>query len=185
LEKVLGRSNDLLAMINSILHATHLEAGQIKLESYEVDPVRLLEELRLRYIVPPEKELTLSWDYPSDLPTIKTDGGKFRQILENIINNALKFTSSGNITVSARYLPDAQAVSLRVADTGIGISNDSLPTSFEMFRQLDSSASRSYGGVGIGLYIVKRFVELLNGRIEVKSEPGKGSIFTITMPCRT
>ncbi|MGH7766392.1 MAG: MASE1 domain-containing protein [Candidatus Binatia bacterium] len=185
LEKALGRSNDLLAMINGILQATRLEAGQIKLESNEVDPVRLLDELRLRYIVPPEKELTLYWDYPADLPTIKTDGDKFRQILENLINNALKFTFSGNITVSARFLPDVQAVSLRVEDTGIGIPNDSLPTSFEMFRQVDSSETRSYGGVGIGLYVVKRFVEMLNGSIEVKSAPGKGSIFTVTIPCRT
>jgi signal transduction histidine kinase len=185
LEKVLGRSNDLLTLINSILQATHLETGEIKLESHEVDPVRLLDELRLLYRVPPEKVLTLSWDYPSDLPKIKTDGGKFRQILGNIIDNALKFTSSGNIMVSARYLPDAQSVFLRVADTGIGISNDALPASFEIFRQLDGSETRSYGGVGIGLYIVKRFVELLDGRIEVKSEPGKGSIFTVTIPCRT
>jgi signal transduction histidine kinase/integral membrane sensor domain MASE1 len=185
LEKVLNRSNELLAMINNILQATQMEAGQTKTESYEVNLVKFLDELRLVYDFPMEKELTLSWDYPSDLPTIKTDKGKLRQILENIINNALKFTLRGTIAVSTRYLPDAQAVQVRVVDTGIGISKDSLPTIFELFRQVDSSGTRSYDGVGIGLYIVKRFVELLNGKVEVESEPGRGSMFTVTIPCRT
>jgi signal transduction histidine kinase len=114
---------------------------------------------------------------------MRTDGEKLRHILENLINNAVKFTDQGNVTISARYNPKAKAVEFKVADTGIGIEKEMLPSIFEIFRQADSSETRSYGGVGIGLYIVKKFAELLGGKIDATSEPGKGSIFTVTIPC--
>ena len=86
------------------------------------------------------------------------------------------------MTISAWYYPATRRVEVKVADTGIGISQEALPAIFDRFRQEDSSETRAYGGVGLGLYIVKRFTELLGGRITVESELGKGSIFTLSLP---
>ncbi len=183
LEKVFVRSGDLLRMITEILQATSLEAHAVKMEEQEVSLGRFLDDLRSNYEVPVDKELTFNWDYPPALPTMRTDGEKLKHILQNLINNAVKFTERGQVTISARYNPKAKAVEFKVADTGIGIQKELLPTIFEMFRQGDSSETRSYGGVGIGLYIVRKFTDLLGGRIDTESEPGKGSIFTVTIPC--
>jgi len=169
-------------MITSILDVTALEAQMIKLEREEVKLSEVLNELRLAYDVPLVKGLTLIWDYPSELPTLRTDRGKLRHILRNLINNAIKFTENGSVTVSAWYYPARRAVEVKVADTGIGVSPEALPVIFDRFRQMDSSETRVYGGVGLGLYIVKRFTELLGGRIVVESKLGEGSIFTLVLP---
>lgn len=182
LNKVLDRARDLLSMIDCILYTTSLESESIRVEAHEVDLRDFLEDLKSNYDLPRDKELALVWDYPSELPAIRTDGGKLRQILENLINNAIKFTAKGTVTISARHRPEVEAVEFRVADTGIGIPKDELPTIYEKFRQIDSSSTRIYGGVGLGLYIVKRFTELLGGRVEAESEPGVGSTFTVTLP---
>jgi signal transduction histidine kinase len=113
---------------------------------------------------------------------VVTDGGKLRQILQNLIDNAIKFTDKGKVTVSARYFPEAGSVEFKVADTGIGIPKEKLPTIFEKFRQVDSSETRLYGGVGLGLFIVRQYTELIGGRVEVESEVGKGSTVTVTIP---
>jgi signal transduction histidine kinase len=126
--------------------------------------------------------MELVWDYPAELPNIETDGSKLRQILQNIINNAIKFTEKGAVTTSVRYLPDAKKVEFVVADTGIGIARDETPYIFERFHQVDSSQTRSFEGVGLGLYIVKEFTALLGGKISVESELDKGSTFTLTIP---
>ena len=181
LEMVLQQSNDLLAMINSILQSTHLEAEAVKVEREEVNLLHFFDELRSAYGAV-DKRLTLTWDYGPDLPVISTDGGRLKQILQNLINNAIKFTEHGHVAISARYFPEREGVQFRVADTGIGIPKESLTDIFEMFRQVDSSETRNHGGVGLGLYIVKRFTELLGGKVDVESEPGKGSIFTVTIP---
>lgn len=185
LRKVLSRSNDLLSMVSSIMQATSIEAGEIKVEIYEVSLGNFLDELRPAYEVTLDKELILNWDYPSDLPVVKSDSEKLKQILQNLISNAIKFTEKGNVTISARHIPEAKAVEFKVADTGIGIPKEALPVIFEKFRQADSSETRPYGGVGIGLYIVKKFTELLGGTVEVESELGKGSTFTVRIPCDT
>jgi signal transduction histidine kinase len=116
------------------------------------------------------------------VPVVTTDGEKLKHILQNLINNAIKFTEKGQITVAARHIHEDDFIQFTVVDTGIGISEESLPVIFERFRQLDSSETRNHGGVGIGLYIVKQFTELLGGTVDVESEFGKGSTFTITIP---
>jgi signal transduction histidine kinase len=183
LERIRSCSQELLKMINGMLEATRLEAEATKAESYELDLGNFLDELRLAYEAPLDKEITLIWDYPTELPVIRTDGEKLKHILQNLVNNAIKFTDNGSVTVTARYLSGTEAVRFGVTDTGVGIPKESLPIIFDMFRQLDSSEKRAYGGVGMGLYIVKKFTELLGGTVEVESEPSKGSTFTVTIPC--
>ncbi len=182
LEKLISCSHYLLDMINGLLLADSLEAGAMKVVSREFNLKDFLEELRSDYNFFLHKEPTLNWDYPADLPVVKNDDQKLRQILQNLINNAIKFTPRGTVTISARHNPEAETVELRVADTGIGIPKEKLPIIFERFRQVDSSESRSYGGVGLGLYIAKQFTGMLGGEIHVDSEPGKGSTFTVTLP---
>ena len=183
LDKVVIRSDDLLKMITEILQATSLEANAVGVEVQEVSLGRLLDDLKSNYEIPVKKNLSFAWDYPLELPTVRTDSEKLKHILQNLVNNAVKFTEHGQVAVSARYNPRAKAVEFKVADTGIGIEKEMLPSIFEMFHQGDSSETRSYGGVGMGLYIAKKFTELLGGKIEAASEPGKGSTFTVTIPC--
>jgi signal transduction histidine kinase len=183
LGKIMDRSKDLLVMINGILEAISLEAQTVKVLSREVNLGIFLDELRSNYDVPMKKGLALNWDYPSNLPTVTTDGEKLKHILQNLINNAIKFTENGSVTVSARHIPEARTVEFRVADTGVGIPEEAHPIIFEKFRQFDSSETRHYGGTGLGLYIVKMFTELLGGTVKVDSEPGKGSTFSIALPC--
>ncbi|MBI2538633.1 MAG: hypothetical protein HYW04_02400, partial [Deltaproteobacteria bacterium] len=159
----------------------------------------LLDDLKSSYAIPLGKELSLIWDCPFDLPVIHADGEKLKHILQNLVNNAIKFTDRGTVTISARYLDGAGMretgagnpegngrnglVQFKVADTGVGIAKEHLSLIFERFQQVDSSETRLHGGVGIGLYIVKKFTEMLGGKIGVESEVGKGSTFTVTIPC--
>ncbi len=218
LDKVLNRANDQLTMINNVLYATVIETEKVKAEMVEVNLGDFLSNLRIAYHGPINKNLTLNWDYPPNLPVVRTDSAKLKQILQNLINNAIKFTEKGNVTVSCRIregseqkaegsirplptaasllptepLPTAdrslptgegRCVVFKVADTGVGIPKEHLPIIFEKFRQVDSSETRLYGGVGMGLYIVNKLTELLGGKVEVESEPGEGSAFTVTIPC--
>jgi len=182
LEKVIGRSGDLLIMINQILQATSLEAGKVQLEKHDVPLKNFLDNIKSNYDLPMNKGIAVHWDYPVDSVSIQTDGGKLKHILQNLINNAIKFTEQGSVTITARYISDARAVQFQVKDTGIGIPGEMLPVIFEIFHQVDSSETRTYGGVGIGLYIVKKYTDLLGGEIEVKSALGEGTTFTLTIP---
>jgi PAS domain S-box-containing protein len=177
-----NRADDLLIMIRGILEATKLGAGAMVLEKGRVDIKSLFEELVDFYNMPLKKGVTILWNYTDDAPKIVTDGVKLKQILQNLINNGIKFTSRGHVIVSARLLPEKRSVEFKVADTGIGIPADRLPVIFEKFFQADSSEKRAYEGMGLGLYIVKQFTELLGGSIGVETEVGKGSVFTLIVP---
>jgi signal transduction histidine kinase/HAMP domain-containing protein len=182
LEKMSANTKELLNMIEQLLEATKIEAGAVKPEMHEIQLSSFLDELRSNYSVPLNKEIRLDWNYPADLPAIKTDGEKLRHILLNVVGNAIKYTKQGSIAMSARHLPEAGQVEFEVADTGIGIPQEELPHIFEMFSQVKGGRTRSSGGVGLGLYIVKKFTEVLGGEIRVTSEVGKGSTFTIAIP---
>jgi len=107
-----------------------------------------------------------------------------KQILLNLLSNALKFTHHGGVTISARRIPKERAVTLSVRDTGIGIAPADQERIFEDFRQLDNSPTRAYGGTGLGLSICRRLAQMIGGRIEVESEMGRGSTFTLTLPIK-
>jgi signal transduction histidine kinase len=174
------QSRELLRMINEILQVGSIEAGKVKANWQTINIFDFLVELRSGYEILSNKEISLCWNIPSRLPVVKTDGEKLKHVLQNLINNAIKFTENGSVTVSARSI--SKAIEFEVKDTGIGMPPDMLPSIFQMFRQLDSSNTRSYGGSGVGLYIVKKFVDLLGGKIEVNSALGEGSTFTVTLP---
>jgi signal transduction histidine kinase/HAMP domain-containing protein len=174
------QSRELLRMINEILQVGSIEAGRVKAHCENVNLLDFLAELRLGYQILSNKEISLNWNVPARLPIVCTDGEKLKHVLQNLINNAIKFTENGSITVFAEC--SSETIEFKVKDTGIGMPQDMLPSIFQMFRQLDSSSTRSYGGSGVGLYIVKKFVDLLGGTIEVESTLGEGSTFTVTLP---
>jgi PAS domain S-box-containing protein len=207
LQKILSRAADQLQMINSIMQTTQLETRAAAPERLSVNLPELLTHLRSDLdMTRSKKDVALLWDYPLEPLHIVTDGGKLRQILQNLVGNALKFTDQGNVTVSARMVesatrktvsgerdgkvaslddplpPAGHYLQIKVADTGIGIPEEQVPSIFEKFFQVDSSETRLYGGVGLGLYIVKTFTQLLGGRVEVENNSGGGSVFTVTIP---
>jgi signal transduction histidine kinase/CheY-like chemotaxis protein len=182
LEKVTSHSTDLLKMVNSILYATSLEAQAVGINSAEVALADLLRELEAEYTISRDKELTVLWELSDDMPVVKTDRAKLKNILDNLVDNAIKFTEQGKVAVASRYIPQSNSVEFKVSDTGVGITKEKMPIIFEMFRQVDGSETRPYGGVGLGLFIAKKFAEMLGGNIEVQSEPHNGSTFTVTLP---
>jgi signal transduction histidine kinase len=128
------------------------------------------------------KELKLTTHIAGDVPTkLSGDWQRLQQILINIIGNAIKFTEEGTVSVRV-YTPSADHWALEVSDTGIGIQKKALSYIFEPFRQADDSATREYGGAGLGLSIVKQLVDLMKGEITLESEVGQGSTFTIVLP---
>ncbi len=182
LDKIKSQSVDLLHMINDVLRVSTIEAKTIKVNQADVDLGALLIELRESYRFTSGITRDLTWHFAADLPVMRSDEEKLKAILQNLINNAIKFTDRGVITVSVRALAELKAVEMKVADTGIGIPADKIDTIFGMFQQVDSSVTRGFGGVGLGLYIVKSYTEILGGQIEVTSEFGKGTVFTVTLP---
>lgn len=183
-DMVMKNSKELLELLNTILEAYKLGTSPLRVDREEIDLGAFLDGLKLYYGMAPAKETTVTWDYPSDLPVVKTDKMKLKVILQNLINNGTKFTESGTVTVSARHIPSAERIEFRVSDTGRGIPKESLPNIFEMFYQADKSMTRSQSGVGLGLYIVKSFAEMLGGTVAVESEPNRGSTFIVCIPHR-
>ena len=182
--KVAGQARGLSALVESILVTSQIEAGMVKVVSREINLADLFVHLGSIFDRPNSKNLRLIWDLPAALPSISTDGAKLQRVLQNLIDNAIKFTDEGSVTVSARTLEDEGKISFMVRDTGAGISQPDLLRVFDMFTQGDSSTTRSHGGVGLGLYIVKKLTELLRGTVDVISEPGKGSTFTVQIPVK-
>ena len=120
------------------------------------------------------------WEIAPDLPPLHTDRVKLAMVLKNLVGNAVKFTEQGAVSVNA--CADNGGVEFSVSDTGIGITAAARAIIFEPFRQADMSIARHYGGVGLGLYIVRRLLELLGGRVAVESEIGRGSVFRVWVP---
>jgi signal transduction histidine kinase len=179
-DKIIVQSNELLRMINEILQVGSLQAGSVQAYLQTTNLQELFSDLQSTFAALAKGGVRLDWEIPADLPVVTTDGDKLKHVLQNLIHNAMKFTEDGSVTLRARHRDDR--IEIAVKDTGIGIEKEKLPVIFDMFRQVDSSRTRSHGGVGVGLFIVKKYVELLNGTIEVESLPGEGTTFTVKIP---
>jgi signal transduction histidine kinase/HAMP domain-containing protein len=185
-EKIRTQASHLLSLINGILEITKIETGGTSLNLEPIDLNALSSELESDYaMVSKEKNLAVNWHMPANLPRITCDRIKLRQVIINLVNNAIKFTDEGSVDIFFRSVADEPFFEVSVADTGIGMADEFLPHIFDKFRQIDNSTTRNYSGTGLGLYLVKGFLDLLGGTIGVKSKVGEGTIFTVRIPVRT
>ena len=185
LTRIDSNSRHLLALINDILDITRIEAGRMPLNLSTFRFPELVNEVmsELEPIIK-RSNLVVSARMPRALPSLKSDRQKVKQIVLNLLSNALKFTPAGSVTISATHNGKNRFVDIAVTDTGVGIPPDDQVKVFEDFRQLDSSPARGYGGTGLGLSICRRLSQMLGGTIELESEPGRGSTFTLRLPAR-
>jgi len=175
--------NDLLTLINDILDLSKIEAGRLHIQPESVPLSRLVNDLRALFQpVADERglafEITVDGDAP---PTAETDRQRLEQILKNLLSNAFKFTERGRVRLSVKAV-GADRLAFAVQDTGIGISKEQQQGIFDAFRQADGTISRRYGGTGLGLSISRELARLLGGAIQLESEPGRGSTFTLSIP---
>lgn len=186
--KIIGKSGkDLLNLINDILDLSKIEAGKIELSIQPVTLAEIVTDIReLFTVVAAEKKVNFNINLATDAPAvIDTDKQRIEQVIKNLLSNAFKFTpKDGNISLlfSNKNKFSEKILAISVSDTGIGISEEKQQLIFEAFQQADGTTSRKYGGTGLGLSISKELVKLLGGRIEVFSEEGRGSTFTVLLP---
>ncbi len=179
----------LLNIINNILDFTKIESGGVELESIEVNIYELIEDvLDLLGSKANEKGIELHYEVGPNVPDyIFTDPTRLQQVLVNLVNNAIKFTEEGEVSIVLKCLGAQNGrcqLQVDVVDTGIGIPEDKVGKLFQTFSQVDASTTRKYGGTGLGLAISKKIIELLEGDIEVISEVGKGTTFRIILPAQ-
>ena len=186
LEIARGSADSLLAILNDILDFSKIEAGRLDLDPVEFAPREMVEHtLKTLALRAHQKGLELTCEVDPTVPGVLIgDAGRVRQVLVNLVGNAIKFTPSGEVAVSVT--PDASEsrgvlLHFRVVDTGIGIAREKVAQIFDAFTQADASTTREYGGTGLGLAISTRLVEMMGGRIWVESEPGSGTTFHFTV----
>jgi PAS domain S-box-containing protein len=186
LETVCFSAEALLSIINDILDFSKIEAGKVRLETLEFDLRECMEStLKTLALRAEKKGLELLCEVSEDVPDqLRGDSNRLRQVVVNLIGNAIKFTHEGEVALKVEIdeSPDgSNRLHCIVSDTGVGIPEDKLEAIFESFSQADTSTTREYGGTGLGLTISRRLVELMGGRIWVESKPGKGSAFHFTV----
>ena len=181
LEVIERNGKHLLALINDILDISRIEAGREEVEITTFSAAALVGEV-VGMINPQAKErhIGLVFNRPEQEPIITSDFEKCRHILQNLVGNAIKFTEQGSVTIGIGF--SGENMTFTVTDTGVGIAPDHLPHIFDEFRQADGTTSRKFGGTGLGLSIAKKYANLLGGTIAVTSTPGRGSVFTLSMP---
>ncbi|GFO96151.1 multi-sensor signal transduction histidinekinase [groundwater metagenome] len=182
-DNIITSGKHLLDLINSILDLSKVEAGKIELiiEKMSV-PETINETLYLIKEKAAKHNVTIKKEYSPQLDSIQADQQRFKQILINLLDNAVKFSKpeGGTVTITAKK--EGDTAKLSVSDTGIGIREEDMKKLFQEFQQLDSGKSRKYGGTGLGLAISKQLVELHGGKIRAESKFGEGSTFTFTLP---
>ncbi|TRL40033.1 response regulator [Rhizobium straminoryzae] len=183
---IVKSGNALLTIINDILDFSKIDAGQMTLRRAVFDPVEAVEDVAtLLSSSASEKDIELLVRGASTHHTVIGDPGRFRQIVTNLVGNAVKFTERGHVLIDVTSEPagdEGVTLTIRIEDTGLGIPDDKLKTIFEKFSQVDTSSTRRYEGTGLGLAITAGLVDLFGGRIAVESRLGQGSVFTVTLP---
>ena len=181
LQKVLISAEHLLNLINGLLDLAKIEAGRMEIyaETFKLEEIVRIATATVEPMLR-NGNVRLVTEIAADLPLMKTDRDKLKQVVLNLLSNSAKFTEKGEIKVAAWTVNGS--MKLAVSDTGIGMTQDAINYIFEEFRQVDMSTTRKYGGTGLGLAIVKRLTNLLGGDIAVESEEGKGTKFTVTLP---
>jgi signal transduction histidine kinase len=181
LETIHSSGEGLLQVLNDILDTAKLDAGKIALETLPYDPAELAESVchLMRTQVQGRPVVLLTQADPSLPPSVSGDPARLRQVLLNLVGNALKFTEQGQVVVALSWSEERLSVSVR--DTGIGISEQAQITIFEPFRQAESGTTRQYGGTGLGLTICRRLVSLMGGELDLQSTLGQGSCFTLSL----
>jgi PAS domain S-box-containing protein len=177
----------LLGLLNDILDLARIEASRIELEVSEFEVRSLIAEVGdLLFAVAQQKGLSCSYSLAPEVQSIRTDRRRLRQVLTNLIGNAVKFTNSGGIHVAASLVATAgvHGICIAVEDTGVGIAEQAIPRLFDKFTQEDASTTRQYGGTGLGLAISKQLIDLMGGSLNVESKKGAGSRFWFTIPLK-
>jgi len=185
LNTIHSSGKNLLDLINDILDLSKVESGRLEVEAAWVEPHRIIHEvLQMMAIKADEQGIGLAFKARSAIPQqIQTDPARFRQIIFNLVGNAVKFTTKGQVTVGCHFRSSDAGPRLivTITDSGIGIAADKIDTIFEPFTQADAAVTRRFGGTGLGLSISRKFARALGGDITVKSQPGKGSVFKVTV----
>ncbi|HDZ38098.1 MAG TPA: transporter substrate-binding domain-containing protein [Marinobacter sp.] len=195
LDAIRAGSRSLLMLINDILDLSRIEAGKMRLDYSPVSVRRLLDDVRHIFdLRAREQGITLEVSVGSDMPiTMMLDETRFRQVLFNLVGNAIKFTHEGGVAVRATVravngetakAPEHQTyrLTVKVKDSGIGIPSDQRDRIFDAFEQQEGQNTRRYGGTGLGLAISRKLARMMGGELEMESEPGNGSVFTLTLP---
>jgi signal transduction histidine kinase len=184
LQIVAKQSSHLKNMIDQILIYSRLEAGKQPIRIEELQLTKAVSDLRDTFdFLCRQKGIELRWELPKDAMTIRSDVARVKEVFSNLLQNAVKYTDQGSITMRVAEHPSSDAVIVEVADTGMGISEQNLTAIFEPFMQVHKTSSEhSRGGIGLGLSIVKKHLDQIRGTISVKSELGKGSIFRVVLP---
>ena len=185
LTRIDSNSRHLLALINDILDITRIEAGPDAAQHLDLSRSRTSYEVmsELEPIIR-RSNLVVSARIKATLQPLKTDRQKVKQIMLNLLSNALKFTPDGSVTMGATFEPRNSTLAILVRDTGVGIPDESRNKIFEDFRQLDNSPARGYGGTGLGLSTCRRLAQMLGGSIALESLVARGSTFTLRLPVR-
>jgi signal transduction histidine kinase len=185
LGRIESNGRHLLTIINEILDISRIEAGRMPLQLSTFRIPDLVNEVKseLEPIIMRSK-LTVTLQLPRDLAPISSDRQKVKQIILNLLSNALKFTHEGSIRVTTGFERRSGVLTIEVRDTGIGIATTDQQRIFEDFQQVDSSTTKPYSGTGLGLSICRRFADMLGGGIAVQSELGVGSTFILSLPTR-
>jgi signal transduction histidine kinase len=182
LEKVYRNSEELLELIDNVLCMTSLNSGDAMVVHEEFELVSAIKDILKNYEnTLNTKGVTLVTQLPERL-RIVSDRVKVDRILRNLLNNAAKFTTAGQVTVKLRESSDRRAVRLEIMDTGIGIERDQVEMMFEAFKQRDSSVRREFSGIGLGLTVARKLADLLGGKLNLQSQQGVGTDVILTLP---
>jgi signal transduction histidine kinase len=185
LAAIRSQSEHLYQLLSDLLTLSGLNVGRLGIEVTPVQVPAVLARLQpLAQRLCEGKDIEVVWDCAASLPTMETDPLRLEEILTNLLTNAVKFTEHGRVTVRVADEAETRSIAFAVSDTGIGIPAAELPYIFDEFRKVDGSSTRVHGGFGLGLTLVKRMAEMLDGEVTVASRVGEGSTFTVRLPLR-